>query len=46
MGSYHPGITLFAHVDGSVVAIADGIDVQVYKNIATVKGGEASNDAL
>jgi prepilin-type N-terminal cleavage/methylation domain-containing protein len=45
MGSYHPGITLFAHVDGSVVGIADGIDLQLYKNIATVRGGEVSTSA-
>src|SRR5262249_46561298 len=29
MGSYHPGLTLFAHVDASVVSISNEIDTQV-----------------
>jgi prepilin-type N-terminal cleavage/methylation domain-containing protein len=45
MGSYHPGITLFAHVDGSVVTIANNIDVQLFKNMSTVRGGEVTSDA-
>jgi prepilin-type N-terminal cleavage/methylation domain-containing protein len=45
MGSFHPGITQFAFVDGSVHIIADDIDLEVYKDIATVNGGEVA-DAL
>jgi hypothetical protein len=40
MGSFHPGLTQFVHVDGSVHAIADNIDLTVYKGLATVRGGE------
>jgi prepilin-type N-terminal cleavage/methylation domain-containing protein len=40
MGSFHPGVTLFAKVDGSVHIVADNIDLITYKNLATVRGGE------
>jgi prepilin-type N-terminal cleavage/methylation domain-containing protein len=43
MGSFHPGITQFAFVDGSVHIIADEIDVEVYKDFATVTGEEVLN---
>ncbi len=43
-GSFHPGVTLFAHVDGSVVSISDNVDVQLFKNMATVRGGEVTSD--
>jgi Protein of unknown function (DUF1559) len=40
MGSFHPGVTLFVKVDGSVQTIADNIDLKLYKSLATVRGGE------
>ncbi len=40
MSSYHPGITQFVYVDGSVRSIADEIDLSVYQGFATVNGGE------
>ncbi len=40
MGSFHQGVTLFANVDASVHIISDDIDIALYKNIATVRGGE------
>jgi prepilin-type N-terminal cleavage/methylation domain-containing protein len=43
MGSFHPGITQFAVVDGSVHVIADDVDLQVYKDYATVNGGEVAD---
>jgi hypothetical protein len=43
MGSFHPGVTLFAHVDGSVVNVADNIETQLYKNLSTVRGGEVTS---
>ncbi|HEX6963866.1 MAG TPA: DUF1559 domain-containing protein, partial [Lacipirellula sp.] len=45
MGSFHPGITQFVNVDGSVRGIPDDIDINVYKALATVDGGE-TNTAL
>jgi hypothetical protein len=44
MGSYHPGQTLFAMVDGSVRTVSDGIENAVYKRFATVNGGEVVNE--
>jgi prepilin-type N-terminal cleavage/methylation domain-containing protein len=41
MGSFHPGVTQFVYVDGSVHIISDSIDVSVYKSLATVRWGEA-----
>lgn len=43
MGSFHPGVTLFALVDGSVHIVTDGIDLETYKDFATVNGGEVEN---
>jgi hypothetical protein len=40
MGSFHPGLTQFVNVDGSVHPIADSIDLTLYKSLATVRGGE------
>jgi prepilin-type N-terminal cleavage/methylation domain-containing protein len=40
MGSFHPGLTQFVKVDGSVHAVADSIDVMLYKYMSTVRGGE------
>jgi prepilin-type N-terminal cleavage/methylation domain-containing protein len=42
MGSFHPGITQFVFVDGSVHVINDDIDLEVYKDFATVDGGDVS----
>lgn len=44
MGSFHPGTTQFVKVDGSVHIIADNIDLKLYKNLATVRGGEVITD--
>ncbi len=41
MGSYHPGITQFVFVDGSVRNLADDIDLYFYQTLATINGGEA-----
>ncbi len=40
MGSYHPGVTLFTFVDGSVRIIADDVLQKTYQAMATVNGGE------
>ncbi len=40
MGSYHPGVTQFVYVDGSVHTIPDDIALSVYQALATVNGGE------
>jgi prepilin-type N-terminal cleavage/methylation domain-containing protein len=40
MGSFHPGITLFVRVDGSVQPVSNGIDLALYKAFATVRGDE------
>jgi prepilin-type N-terminal cleavage/methylation domain-containing protein len=40
MSSYHPGVTLFVYVDGSVHGVSDDISVDVYQARATVNGGE------
>lgn len=45
MGSFHPGVTLFAKVDGGVHIVADSIDLATYKNLATVRGGEIIADS-
>jgi prepilin-type processing-associated H-X9-DG protein len=42
MGSYHAGLTNFAFIDGSVHSINDGVDIEVYKDFATVNGGEVA----
>ncbi len=38
MGSYHPGITQFVNVDGSVFGISDDVDLLAYQSLATVNG--------
>jgi prepilin-type N-terminal cleavage/methylation domain-containing protein len=40
MGSYHPGVTQFVFVDGSVRTIADDVEQKVYQGMATVNGEE------
>jgi hypothetical protein len=40
MGSYHPGITQFVYVDGSVHVISDGIERDPYYFLATADGGD------
>lgn len=40
LGSFHPGITQFVFVDGSVHTITDDIDFNLYQSLATVAGGE------
>lgn len=42
MGSFHPGVTLFLFLDGSVSTLVDGIDLEVYQALATINGGELS----
>lgn len=43
MGSYHPNITQFVYVDGSVHSISDDIEQAVYQGLATVNGSEIIN---
>lgn len=43
MGSFHPGITQFAFVDGSVQVINDNVDFNAYQALATVAGGEINS---
>jgi prepilin-type N-terminal cleavage/methylation domain-containing protein len=40
MGSFHPGITQFAYIDGSVHVITDNIDRDLYKAIGTTAYNE------
>ena len=40
--SYHPGGVMFAVSDGSVHFIAENIDLELFKDLATVNGGEVS----
>ena len=47
MGSYHPGATLFVFGDGSVHGLSDSIDVDIYRALSTINGGEViSADAF
>jgi type II secretory pathway pseudopilin PulG len=46
MGSFHPGVTQFVCVDGSVRILADNVELEVYKDIATVNGEEAGSASL
>lgn len=41
MSSYHPGVTHFVNIDGSVVVVADDIDTDAYHARATVNGAES-----
>ena len=43
MSSYHPGVTHFANIDGSVLVVADDIDADAYHARATVNGGEVND---
>lgn len=40
MGSYHPGVTQFAYIDGSVHIVTDSIDRAVYQAIGTTAYNE------
>lgn len=40
MGSFHPGVTQFVYVDGSVHLISDGIELNPYYYLATADGGD------
>jgi prepilin-type N-terminal cleavage/methylation domain-containing protein len=44
MGSFHPGLTQFAYIDGSVHVITDNIDLGLYKAIATTAYNEVINE--
>jgi hypothetical protein len=44
MGSYHPGITQFAYIDGSVHVITDNIDRDLYKAIGTTAYNEVISE--
>lgn len=46
MGSFHSGITQFVFIDGSVHNVTDSIDLEVYKDVATVNGGEVNQVSL
>ena len=46
MGSFHPGVTQFVYIDGSVHNIADSVELEVYKDVATVNGEEVSKSPL
>ncbi|QDU88801.1 putative major pilin subunit [Pirellulimonas nuda] len=46
MGSFHPGVTQFAFVDGSVHTIADDVERDLYRSLATVDGGEVESSSL
>lgn len=42
-GSFHPGVTLFTLVDGSVHVLSDGIDRAAYHALATANAGDIAN---
>ena len=44
MGSYHPNLTMFAMVDGSVRSVSDSVEQRVYQKFATVNGSESVNE--
>ena len=46
LGSFHPGVTQFVMVDGSVQSITDDIDIEIYKDLATANGEEPVNASL
>jgi len=45
MGSFHPGVTQFVYCDGSVRAINDNVQAEIYKSLATVNGDETISEA-
>ena len=46
MGSFHPGITQFVYVDGSVHVIADGIEKDPYYALATADMGDIVDNSF
>jgi prepilin-type N-terminal cleavage/methylation domain-containing protein/prepilin-type processing-associated H-X9-DG protein len=42
MGSFHPGATNFALLDGSVDVVSDDVDLDVYKYAYTINGDEVT----
>jgi len=46
MGSFHPGVTQFAYVDGSVHIIADGVQLLPFYYLATADGGDVVEGSL
>jgi prepilin-type N-terminal cleavage/methylation domain-containing protein len=46
MGSFHPGLTQFVFIDGSVHSISDDVDLEIYKDFATVNGREVPTETL
>ena len=40
MGSFHSGVTQFVLLDGAVISIADGVDLEVYQAMATVNSDD------
>ncbi len=44
-GSYHPGAAIFAFGDGSVLVVADTIDMQLYRQLADRADGQLTDDA-
>lgn len=42
-GSFHPGVTLFTLVDGSVHVLSDGIDRTAYHALATADAGDIAS---
>ena len=42
-GSFHPGVTLFALVDGSVHVLSDSIERTAYHALATANAGDIAN---
>ena len=44
MGSYHPGVTNFAFVDGSVSLVSDHVNLDVYKSVYTINGDEVVSE--
>jgi hypothetical protein len=41
--SYHPGGGVFAMCDGSAVFVNDSVDLNVYRNMATISAGEVAS---
>jgi prepilin-type N-terminal cleavage/methylation domain-containing protein len=44
MGSFHPGLTQFAYIDGSVHILADNIDRDLYRALGTTAYGEVISE--
>ncbi len=41
-GSFHPGVLVFAACDGSVHAISESIDMELFCQLCTISGGEVA----